>query len=360
MGSQCQPSNLSEGLLFGLGNPLLDITAAVDTQFLEKYGLNANDAILGGEKQKNLSHDMVEKYKDVIYTAGGSCLNSFRIAQWHLRKPHVVTNTGCVGNDEFGRILQKRALEVGVNVKFQITDKEPTGTCPVLVTGTHRSLVAFLNAALCFDKEHLKDADIKDLIEKAQFFYTTGYFLVVSLPSLLEIGQHCLQRNKCFLFNISAGYVCESYKNSVEQLLPYVDVVFGNDQEFTAFSHAFDLGTTDMHEIAKKVAVMPKLNSARKRIVVITQGPGIALVCHDGLTIDEYPATRIPDSEIAETNGAGDGFVGGFLSQFIQGASLAQCMACGHYTAGQVIRQHGVNVPPEPNFVFADSQQTCS
>lgn len=68
-----------------------------------------------------------------------------------------------------------------------------------------------------------------------------GYFLVVSLPSLLQVSKHCAETNKSFLFNISAGYVCESFKDSVHQLLPYVDVIFGNDQEFTAFSSAFGL-----------------------------------------------------------------------------------------------------------------------
>ena len=43
------------------------------------------------------------------------------------------------------------------------------------------------------------------------------------------------------MFNISAAYVCESFKGYLEQLFPYMDVVFGNDQEFTAFADAFNL-----------------------------------------------------------------------------------------------------------------------
>ena len=87
------------------------------------------------------------------------------------------------------------------------------------------------------------------------FFFATiyyccmqGYFLVVSLPSLLQVAEHALTHGKQFLFNISAGYVCQFYKDSVEQLLPYVDVVFGNDQEFEAFSDAFGLKVRPWHD----------------------------------------------------------------------------------------------------------------
>ena len=35
-----------------MGNPLLDITAVVDGDFLTKYGLKANDAILAADQHK--------------------------------------------------------------------------------------------------------------------------------------------------------------------------------------------------------------------------------------------------------------------------------------------------------------------
>uniref|UniRef100_A0A8B9MTP8 Adenosine kinase n=2 Tax=Accipiter nisus TaxID=211598 RepID=A0A8B9MTP8_9AVES len=45
---------LSENVLFGMGNPLLDICAVVDKDFLDKYGLKPNDQILAEEKHKEL------------------------------------------------------------------------------------------------------------------------------------------------------------------------------------------------------------------------------------------------------------------------------------------------------------------
>lgn len=51
---------------------MLDISAIVDQEFLIKYDLKPNDAILAdAEKHKNLYVEIVEKYK-AEYIAGGN------------------------------------------------------------------------------------------------------------------------------------------------------------------------------------------------------------------------------------------------------------------------------------------------
>ena len=72
-----------EGLLLGLGNPLLDILATVSTELLSKYSLKPNDAILADDSHRTLVTDMIKNYK-VDYIAGGSVQNSLRIAQVSL------------------------------------------------------------------------------------------------------------------------------------------------------------------------------------------------------------------------------------------------------------------------------------
>ena len=42
----------SPGVLFCIGNPLLDISANVEPSMLEKYELKANDAILAEDKHQ--------------------------------------------------------------------------------------------------------------------------------------------------------------------------------------------------------------------------------------------------------------------------------------------------------------------
>ena len=163
-------SHSRENLLLGMGNPLLDISANVDKQFLQKYNMKENNAILADESHKNLTGDLIDQYK-AEFIAGGSVQNTLRVAQWLLEKPRVTTFFGCVGTDKYSQILKEGAQSEGVNVIYQLNDTVPTGTCAVLITGPNRSLCADLGAANCFTIDHIKNPANRKLIEGAQYFY---------------------------------------------------------------------------------------------------------------------------------------------------------------------------------------------
>ena len=55
---------LSENVLLGMGNPLLDISATVDKDLLAKHNLKANDAIL--TEDEKIFEDLREGYKVII------------------------------------------------------------------------------------------------------------------------------------------------------------------------------------------------------------------------------------------------------------------------------------------------------
>ena len=78
-----QSKNL-QGSILGLCNPLLDISAEVPIEFLEKYGCTLNNAILAEEKHIALYEELVAAYP-VQYIAGGATQNSIRVAQWMLQ-----------------------------------------------------------------------------------------------------------------------------------------------------------------------------------------------------------------------------------------------------------------------------------
>lgn len=64
----------------GMGNPLLDIAVNIDAEFLKKYNLKANDAILA-EKQHEPMYKEMAGMEGVEYIAGGATQNSMRVAQ---------------------------------------------------------------------------------------------------------------------------------------------------------------------------------------------------------------------------------------------------------------------------------------
>ncbi|XP_040591910.1 adenosine kinase isoform X2 [Mesocricetus auratus] len=303
-------TSASENVLFGMGNPLLDISAVVDKDFLDKYSLKPNDQILAEDKHKELFDELVKKFK-VEYHAGGSTQNSIKVAQWMIQEPHkAATFFGCIGIDKFGEILKSKAAEAHVDAHYYEQNEQPTGTCAACITGGNRSLVANLAAANCYKKE--KHLDLEKnwmLVEKARVYYIAGFFLTVSPESVLKVAHYAAENNRVFTLNLSAPFISQFFKESLMKVMPYVDILFGNETEAATFAREQGFETKDIKEIAKKAQALPKVNSKRQRTVIFTQGREDTVVA----TENEVMAFAVLDQnqkEIIDTNGAGDAFVG--------------------------------------------------
>ena len=154
-----------QGCLLGMCNPLLDISAEVPLNLLQKYDVSLNNAILAEEKHIPLYKELIAEYP-VQYIAGGATQNSIRVAQWMLGTPGCTAYFGAVGNDEFGDKLQACASDDGVLVHYQRTPDVSTGTCAVLINGGERSLVANLAAANTFNVSHLETSASQEIINR--------------------------------------------------------------------------------------------------------------------------------------------------------------------------------------------------
>ena len=64
----------------------------------------------------------------------------------------------------------------------------------------------------------------------------------------------------------------------------------------------------------------------------------------------ESPIIPITEEDIVDMNGAGDAWVGGFLSQLVLGKTIEQCLQGGHYAANVVIKRSGCTFPSNPEF----------
>ncbi|XP_005189951.2 uncharacterized protein LOC101888276 isoform X1 [Musca domestica] len=339
---------LKQGILVGCGNPLLDISANVEEDLLQKYNLKPNDAILAEPKHMPLYKELIEKYK-AEFIAGGSVQNSLRVCQWILQKPKIATFFGCVGSDDYAKILEENATKDGLNVRYQYNTEAATGTCAVLVTGTHRSLCANLAAANNFTLDHLQIPENKKLLDAAEYYYISGFFLTVSPPSIMEVARLAHKHNRTFMMNLSAPFLSQFFKEPMMAALPYVDILFGNEQEVETFANEQGWTTKDIKEIGRKLVALPKENGQRERIVIITQGHLPVLLFKDG-QISEFEVPQLSRDEMVDTNGAGDAFVGGFLAQYVQKKSLDVCIRCGIWSAGEIIKQSGCTFEGKPSF----------
>ena len=334
----------------GMGNPLLDISATVPTDLLDKYGVQLDSAILAEEKHQPLYEELVQNYA-VQYIAGGATQNSMRVAQWmlHGKDRHNNNNNknrvafmGCIGHDAYGKQLEDCATADGVLVHYMKDPTTPTGTCAALIVGGERALVANLAAANNFRPSHLATPEAQAMVQAAQFYYCAGFFLTVSVESLVQVAEQAVAHNKTFLLNFSAPFIVDFFGEQLATALEYADFVFSNESEAAAYAKKHNLGE-DLSAVALAVAASPMKKKNGKRTVIFTQGSNSTIVAYDG-KVTEYAVEVLPKEMLVDTNGAGDAFVGGFLSQLVQKKDIAECVNAGHWAARQIIQVSGTSL----------------
>eukprot|EP00744_Colponema_vietnamica_P002036 GILI01003279.1.p1 GENE.GILI01003279.1~~GILI01003279.1.p1 ORF type:complete len:664 (+),score=233.44 GILI01003279.1:55-2046(+) len=333
-------------------NPLLDISAHVDAEFLKKYDVQPASAALFGEKQEGIYAD-IESRADHVFIPGGSGLNTARVAQWVSQAPirSLVSYTGCVADDKYGAILKNSAEKEGVVMNVEYTTKAPTGSCAVCITGKERSLVANLAAANCLTGAHLETAEVQKALKESKLFYLTGFTLTVNVDYVLTVAKKAHQVGGKFMLNLSAPFIVQFFGEQLNKVLPYVDVLFSNDDEAKVFSEANKFGTTNVTEIAQKTAALPYNGPHGSRLVVFTQGSQPTVWATTSATA-EVAVQPIEASKIIDTNGAGDSFVGGFLAGLARGADITKSIQAGNYAAGVVIQHDGCTFPETSSFTF--------
>ncbi len=179
--------------IVGLGNPLLDISADVDRDFLQQYGLKLDNAILAEDSHLPLYEDITTKYKPV-FVAGGATQNSIRVSQWMLNKHNKTATSffGAVGKDAHADKLKECAVKDGVNAHYMEHDDVATGTCAVCVVDSERSLVANLSAANKFHHDHLNSDKSKVCVYILIIIYSKSDHVLHSL-GYYQQGEDFLQ-----------------------------------------------------------------------------------------------------------------------------------------------------------------------
>lgn len=323
------------------------------------------------------SYDDIVANSEVTYVAGGAAQNAARAASYVLPEKSVAY-IGSVGDDDLKNTLQKVNETEGVISAYEVQPAPTkTGACAVILSNHDRSLVTTLRAAEMFHPEHLKKPEVAALIENAKYFYIGGFFLTHGIESALEVAKAASSRGKTVVLNLSAPFIAQFFKVQLEELLPHVDILIGNESEAAAYAEAAGLGDAKPEQIASTLAVFSKSNASRPRVVVITQGPESTLVASSSPStsaanlspsdpnpkvrytqscalvgrpytppppalarfflrsilhadFQTYPVPKLSDDKIIDTNGAGDMFAGGFLGALAQGKSLDEAIEVGH------------------------------
>ena len=222
----------------------------------------------------------------------------------------------------------------------------------MLVTAEgERSLITDLKAANNYKIEHFHEEPQKAALAKAEIVYSSGFFLTVCPDAMEEAAKAVNKEAKTYVLNLAAPFLMEvpPFWEAMNKILPYADVVVGNETEFTTFAKKMEWGDIPMKEIVAKVQQLPK--EGKSRLAMVTQGGDPTLIATAGAdgadpVVTEYPVIKC--DTLVDTNGAGDAFVGGFLFGLVEGKDIPGCIKAANYAANHIIQRSGCTMEGAP------------
>merc|ERR1712178_503127 len=126
----------------------------------------------------------------------------------------------------------------------------------------------------------------------------------VSPPSMRIASQEMLSSGGSYCLNLAAPFICQvpPFRAVIDELLPCVDYLFGNETEAQAYAEACGWDTKDVEFIATRLSLVPMAGNKGPRKVVITQGSEPTIVAIRG-HVKCYLVEKLSKDQLVDTNG---------------------------------------------------------
>lgn len=307
--------------VISMGNALVDVMTIInDDKVLENLNLPKGSMQM---VDRELSLKIQQGTSNFQHTlaSGGSAANTIRsLAKLGIASGYL----GKIGDDETGEFFASDMKKAGVMPRLIKTDI-PTGQAVALVSkDSERTFATYLGAASTLSPNDITSTTFMEY----DILHIEGYLLFNH--ELIEKAMAMAKANGLKISLDLASYnIVEDNLEFLTYLIDkYVDIVFANEEEATAFT-----GCEDPEEALDKIASICE-------IAVVKIGKHGAWV-KSGNYKDlepEFPATRI------DTTAAGDNFAAGFIYGLVNDWSLDRCLKAGNILAGNVIEVVGATM----------------
>lgn len=270
---------------------------------------------------------------DLIEAAGGKGANQAVAAAKNGMDVHFV---GRIGDDGAGTSLKEGLEAVGVNTEHLAVDTEhPTGRAVIFVepSGQNRIVVASgANSAVTM-------TDVAPVLDEL----CEGDYLLATFESPLDtVTAAFIEAKKRGVTTVLNPAPARSRVS--DALLAATDVIIPNEGEATALT---GIDTVDAASTAESANAL--LRRGVKRVIITLAENGSYYADADG---DQF-ATPAFNIKALDSTGAGDTFIGGFLSQLGQG-SLEDAIVYATAASGIAVSRPG----GQPSIPLADEVQT--
>jgi sugar/nucleoside kinase (ribokinase family) len=308
-------------VVLALGAPLIDQVLLVPEEFVEN---------LPGEKGGSgmIDHETLQHLLDVceiqpVIAAGGSTSNTVKgMAELGIKCAIV----GKIGDDAHGKIYKDQMHKHGVYPLFHESET-PTGQVLCFVTPDgQRTMRSYLGASLELEHHELHESNFEgiELFHLASYSFYNQDLTKQSLDLAKEAGAK-------ISLDLASFEVVETFHEKLHYYLKhYVDIVFANEDEARALTGKSEKDTCSYLAQFCEIAV-------------VSMGKNGCWVAHEG---ELHFCSALPEEPV-DTTGAGDLFVGGFLTAYLEGKSVKECAHYGSVTGAAVVKVIGASLPEE-------------
>ena len=309
--------------ILGIGNALVDVLVQLpNDESLHKLTLpKGSMQLIDQTKMKQISEatSLLEKHT----TTGGSASNtSVALAQLGCNVGFI----GKVGHDEIGEFYASDLNNSKV-VPHLLKSDLPSGRCNVLISNdSERTMATYLGAAVTLNAEDLNI----ETFRQYDILHIEGY-LVQNYNLITRAGQLAKEAGLIVSIDLASyNVVTENIDFLQDFVSKYVDIVFANEEEATAFTNL--PAEQAVNQIAQQTS-----------LAIVKVGAKGSYI-KQGDTMLHIPAENVKP---IDTTGAGDVYAAGFLYGYANNMPLDRCAEIGTLCAGQVIEEIGAKITPE-------------
>ena len=314
---------MNEPLIYGIGNPLIDIIINAKDKDLNNLGLDKGVMHLVDEKRQK---EILSYFSELIpiYHPGGSAPNTLLACSGFGINSLI---TGKIGNDKFGEIYIKQAQRFGV-IPALVQGDGPTGSSIIIVTPDgERTMNTHLGMCQRFSKD---DLDIKKL-SRSRFLYFTGYMWDTdSQKTAIKTAINFAKKNNIkIIFDVADPFVVKRNKEEFLQIIEKdIDIVFANKSELEILFNTEDY------------------NISTRMLGKIVNIAGIKLGKKGSIVVENNTQTLLPPRPIIakDSTGAGDMYAAGFISSLCKDLKPIDAGKIGGYVAEEIIQQTGAQL----------------
>ena len=343
--------------LIAIGNPIVDISAHIEEDVIDKFGLKWGETVFANVSNKGFFKEL-EKNKNVKYIPGGSIQNTLRTAAWCIGikpgrdKTFKITMLGATGKDSYRNKIIDALHFAGVKDLLECIPDKETSRCGVGICKKERCLLPEIRASNMINVEFI----LKNIeeIDKHDALLIEGYFIQERFEICRDLCKRFKRDRKTVILTLSAVFMVQTYYDRFIELANYSDLLIANKAELEELAQEKGKENKDLFiKISKKLV-------NKKRLFVVTDGKkGVIVAKYDykrgtmDFILRGFPKP-VKTEEIVDLNGAGDAFLGGFLSQYMLGKSFEACCKAGNDVAGIIIKNIGCTFPKSYKINFAD------